>query len=146
MKMRLHRACILSALCAALAACASGPKLSTVQIPNVPPDQGRVYFYRTALLGTAVQPAIVLNGQKVGDCQPGGVFYEDIRPGDYEASVATEVERKVTFTMAGGEEKFVRCYITMGLFVGHGNLELVAPEEARGNIHDLSFVAGGKMQ
>jgi hypothetical protein len=105
----------------------------------MPAGEGRVYFYRTSLLGAAVQPGIDLNGKHIASCAPGGVSVADAPPGNYEAYVATEVEHKLTFTLDAGEEKFVRCYISMGFFVGHGNVELVDPKEAREDIDGLSF-------
>jgi uncharacterized lipoprotein YajG len=124
-----------------LAGCASGPKLSEMQnkIPSLSPDQGRIYFYRTSIVGMAVQPGIDLNGKTVGTCAPNGVFFADVTPGNYEASITTEVERKLTFTVEKGEEKFVRCYISMGFFVGHGIVELVDPTEGRSDIRDLAY-------
>jgi len=140
--MKILQACVLLSLGGLLAACAGGPKLSESNVPSIPQDQGRIYFYRTQVIGVAVQPSIRLNGNKVGDCQPNGVFFKDVAPGDYEATVTTEVEHKLTFTIAKSEEKYVRCYITFGLFVGHAVLELVDPEEARGKIAGLSLTAG----
>jgi hypothetical protein len=61
-----------------LAACASGPKYSDVKssIPPLSSDKGRIYFYRSnSMGGAAIQPNITLNGEKVGDSQPGGFFY-----------------------------------------------------------------------
>jgi len=129
-------------VCLAASGCASGPKLSEVQstIPRLADGQGRVYFYRTSILGAAVQPSIRVNDHTVGSCTPQGVFYKDLAPGSYQASVETEVERHLTFTLDANEEKYVRCYISMGFFIGHGNLELVDPAEARGDMKDLSFV------
>lgn len=137
---------LLLVFCVLLAACASGPKLSTVQsgLPTVPDSKGRVYFYRTQVFGTAVQPGIHLNGEKVGNCVPRGVFFKDVEPGKYEATVETEVERKLTFTMAAGEEKYVRCYVSMGLFVGRGHLELVSPAEASGEVLKLNYTGQDK--
>jgi hypothetical protein len=131
----------LLAICAVLGGCASGPKLNSVQdtIPKLPDDRGRVYFYRTQVLGFAIQPSINLNGQKVGSCVPNGVSIADMAPGSYVATAATEVEHKVSFSLDKGEEKFIRCEISMGLFVGHANLELVDPATGRGEIQDLSF-------
>ena len=128
--------------CLAASGCASGPKLSEVQgsIPRPAEGQARVYFYRIAVLGAAVQPVIRVNDHTVGACTPQGVFYKDLAPGSYEATVATEVERRLTFTLDANEEKYVRCYISMGFFIGHGNLELVDPAEARGEMKDLSFI------
>jgi Protein of unknown function (DUF2846) len=131
-----------------LAGCATGPKFSDVQggLPKLPASEGRVYFYRTSILGFAVQPGIYLNGKEVGDCAPNGVFFKDLPPGDYEARVSTEVERKVTFEVDKGEEKFIRCRIGMGLFVGHGILELIDPAKARKDIAGLSYVGTQKPQ
>src|ERR1700686_5101650 len=82
-----------------LAACASGPKYSDVKssIPPLSSDQGRVYFYRSnSMMGSAIQPSIMLNGEKVGDSKPGGFFYVDRPPGNYEVVCGTEVERKAS--------------------------------------------------
>jgi hypothetical protein len=103
-------------------------------------NQQRIYFYRTQVLGAAVQPSIRVNNQKVGSCVPNGVFYKDFVPGNYEITVETEVERKLTLSIAASDEKYIRCYITMGFFVGHGNLELVDPAEARRDTQNLSFI------
>ncbi len=125
-----------------LAGCASGPKLTDMQdkIPALSPDQGRVYFYRENTgFGAAIQPGINLNGKTVGSCTPNGVFFKDIPPGEYQASVATEVERTLSFTIERGEEKFVRCYVSFGIFVGRGQVELVDPAKARTDMRDLAY-------
>jgi len=139
--MRLAKMVPFAASCLLLASCASGPKFSEAggSIPPVPAGEGRVYFYRTSLLGAAVQPGIDLNGKHIASCAPGGVSVADAPPGNYEAYVATEIEHKLTFALDPGEEKFIRCYISMGFVVGHGNLELVDPKEARDDIKDLAF-------
>jgi hypothetical protein len=137
-----RRLAILSLATLTLAGCATGPKLSESTVPPVAAGKGRVYFYRTQVVGFGVQPSILLNGDKVGDCTPNGVFYKDVAPGDYEASTATEVEHKLTFAVAAGDEKYVRCYISIGIVIGHGNLELVAPEEAKPDIASLSLTGG----
>ena len=140
--MRKLELVLLLGNCLLLAACAGGPKFSEASggIPKIPEGDGRIYFYRTQfLLGAAVQPTVYLNGQKVSSCAPQGVSIADVAPGNYEASVATEVERKVTFTVAAGEEKFVRCYTSPGFFIGHANVELVDPTEGRSDIQGLSF-------
>jgi len=63
-----------------LAACAtSGPKFSemTASMSPAKPDIGRIYFYRTTVLGAAVQPSVRLNGEVVGKAVPNGFFYVD---------------------------------------------------------------------
>jgi hypothetical protein len=124
-----------------VSACASGPKFAEIKgnISAMPEGQARIYFYRTQVFGAAVQPSIILNQEKVGSCEPGGVFYTDVEPGKYEANVQTEVERRLTMVLGPGEEKYVRCYISFGIIVGRANLELVSPAEAKEDIQDLSF-------
>lgn len=128
-------------LTAMLMGCASGPKLSEAQagLAKLADGEGRIYFYRAQATGFAVQPSIYLNGQKIGDCEPHGVFVADVPPGDYAATTATEVEHKVSFTVAAGEEKFVRCRIGIGIVVGHAILDLVEPTKARREMQDLAF-------
>lgn len=140
--MKKPKLALLIAPCLLLAACASGPKFSDAStgIPKMPDGDGRIYFYRTQFMaGAAVQPTIYLNGQQVSSCAPKGVSIADVAPGNYKASVMTEVEHELTFAVAAGEEKFVRCYITMGLLIGHANVELIDPAKGRDEIQGLSF-------
>ena len=73
-----------------LSACAtSGPKFSdmTAEMSTTSkPGVGRIYFYRTSVLGAAVQPEVRLNGQAVGHAIPQGFFFVDCPPGNYEVS------------------------------------------------------------
>ncbi len=87
-----------------------------------------------------MQPSIRLNGQAVGSSVPGGVFFHDVTPGEYTVSTATEVERKITFPIAAGEERFVKTRISLGLFVGQVTPELVDGASARPTIAELSFI------
>jgi Protein of unknown function (DUF2846) len=117
-----------------LSACAtSGPKFSDMTAEmsaTSKPGVGRIYFYRTSVLGAAVQPEVRLNGQAVGHAIPQGFFFVDCPPGNYEVSTSTEVERKLTFTMEADQTRYVRLNISMGFLVGHVYGELV--DEAKG--------------
>lgn len=131
--------------CALLAACASGPKYADVKSSIAPlaPAQGRIYFYRSnSMVGAAIQPSISLNGEKVGDSKPGGFFYVDRAPGNYEAVCGTEVERKATFTLSAGQELYVKTTISMGVLVGHVTPELVDPAEGLKAVQDLHYTPG----
>ncbi len=126
----MHRLKALAVLAAGLllAGCASGPKYADMKssIPPLAGDKGRIYFYRSSsMAGGAIQPKIVLNGAKVGSSKPGGFFYVDRAPGNYEVTCSTEVERKATFVLAAGQERFVKTSISMGLLAGHVTPELV---------------------
>jgi len=126
-----------------LSGCATGAKYEEVKstIPALAPSEGRIYFYRPSALGAAVQPDIKLNGQKVGTAKPHGFYFVDRAPGNYEVSAATETEKKLTFTLAAGQERFVRLKIQIGLLVGRIVPELVDRTEAEGELKDLSFIA-----
>jgi Protein of unknown function (DUF2846) len=75
---------------------------------------GRIYFYRTALIGAAVQPDVKLNGEVVGKAVPNGFFYADRPAGNYQVATETEVERKLTFTLERGQVRYARLNISMG--------------------------------
>jgi hypothetical protein len=53
--------------------------------------------------------------------------------------MGTEVERKLTFTLEAGQERFVRTSISLGLLVGRPHAELVDAKEAREEISTLSY-------
>lgn len=128
--------------CVTVANCASGPRFGNVErkLAALPPGMARVYFYRTGLLGAAVQPDVYLNGYRIGECVPNEVFYRDVWPGRFEAVAVTTTERRFTFSIAAGETKFVKCSVGVGLVFGHGQLETIDPVQARRAIQDLEFV------
>jgi uncharacterized protein DUF2846 len=118
-------ACCLFAL--ALSACASGVKFTEMNPSTMPQDQdsGRIFFYRTTVVGAALRPDIRLNGIKVGDAVAQGFFYVDRPSGNYEVVTSTEVDRKVTFVLEKGQTRFVKFSVSMGFFVGHVYGDLV---------------------
>src|SRR5690242_9854962 len=90
----LPRIIVLGAL-ALLDACAgaggpTGPTFAGVstQLPPVPADRARFYFYRDyepyESLG---RPYVTLNGEVAGISEPGGVFYRDEPSGTYLIAV-----------------------------------------------------------
>jgi Protein of unknown function (DUF2846) len=112
----------------ALDGCAtSGPTYTEFKptAPKLDAEKGRIYLYRSSVLGAAVQPAIKVNNDVVGAAQPLGFFYVDRKPGAYEISTTTEVERKLSLTLDAGQTRYVRLNISIGFFVGHVYPELV---------------------
>ena len=122
--------CLLVLL--ALGACATGKPYAeaAADIPPLAADAGRIFVYRTAVLGAAVQPSVRLNDAVVGTAVPGGFFVVDRPAGDYRISTATEVTRTLSMTLAPGQVRYVRLNVGMGFFVGHVWPELV--EDAQG--------------
>jgi Protein of unknown function (DUF2846) len=108
--------------------CASGPQFSDYakRLPQPNQGDGRIWLYRPQrVLGAAIQPAVTLNGQKVGTAQPGGFFYADRPAGNYEVGCTTEWTHKCHLTLAPQSNRYVRLNMMPGLFVGH-----VVPIEA----------------
>ncbi len=131
-----------------LIGCASGPEYQMIaaRIPTVPEAQGRIYFYRSSSpFGAAVQPDIRLNGEVVGQSIPGGFFFVDRPPGNYEANCTTETKQGLTFTLAAGETRYIATVITMGAFVGRVQPVLQDAEPAMQVISKLSYT-GNKVQ
>jgi hypothetical protein len=112
---------------AIMTGCATGPNYSQMKasIPALTPDNGRIYFYRTAILGAAVQPAVKLNSLEIGTAKPCGFFYVDRPPGNYVVETSTEVSRQLSLNLDTNQVRYVRLNISMGFFVGHVYPELV---------------------
>ena len=126
-----------------LSACAtSGPKFSEMgaTMAAAKPDMGRIYFYRTALIGAAVQPEVRLNGETVGKAVPNGFFYVDRPAGNYQVVTETEVEKKLTFTLEPGQVRYVRLDISMGFWVGHVYGELIDEDKAKSEIASTRYI------
>lgn len=128
-----------------LAACAtSGPTFTQMQA-NVPPvaaNTGRIYVYRTSVLGAAIQPSVKLDGAVVGDAVPGGYFFVDRPAGSYKISAKTEVDRIVSFTLQPGQTRYVRLDPSLGFFVGHISPELVDEQQGRTEIKECHYTGG----
>ena len=137
----LSRSIVTCLFAAFLVGCATGPKFSEVAITmDEPiPEQGRIYIYRTAVLGAAVQPEVRLNGETVGKAVPNGFFYVDRDPGHYKVSTSTEVERHLSFTLDKGQTRYVRLNISFGFFVGHVYPELVEDKVGEAEIQECSY-------
>lgn len=118
------KSCKLLALvfAATLVGCATGPEFAKYSATVQPParTEGRIWFYRPSkMMGAGVQPTVFLNGEKVGQAQPGCYFYVDRQPGNYEVKCTTEWSDKTSLTLAAGDERYVRLSLGIGLFVGH---------------------------
>jgi hypothetical protein len=118
MRKPLIRALFLAAT-VAFAGCAGGgeppgPRFADIaaQIPLVPPDRARFFFYRDYSLYDSLQrPYITLNGQPVVVSEIGGVSYRDVPPGTYVISVpysAIYPYKDKTATVTGGQTVYVK--------------------------------------
>ena len=132
-------ACVLLIL---LSACASsGPTFSEMQNSVMAPsgNMGRIYVYRTSILGAAIQPSVKLDGVTVGDAVPRGYFYIDKPAGSYKISTETEVDRAVSLTLEAGQTRYVRLDPTFGFVVGHISPILVEAGQGQSEIKDCHY-------
>jgi len=143
MTHRVATSITLLAIAIILSGCASGPKYSVVAstIPSLASTKGRIYFYRPSAFGAAVQPDIKLNGQRVGTAKPHGFYFVDQDPGNCEVTAATETEKKLTFVLEPGQERYVRLRVQMGVMVGRIIPELVDRDDALNEMKELSYIA-----
>jgi len=138
-----RRMATVALLAGILAGCATGPKYEEVRggFAPIPAAQGRVYFYRSANpIGSGIQPSVMLNGEKVGDSQPGGFFFVDRAPGSYEVNLTTEVERRLTFILESGQEQYVRMSVGLGVLVYRVYPELVDKKTGEEELRGLSYI------
>jgi hypothetical protein len=141
MKKTIQSAIVMAGAILVCTGCASGPRFAEVSktFPALSPGQGRVYVYRKAVLGAAVQPQVKLNGEAVGRAVPKGFFYVDRAPGEYKISTTTEVERSLSMLLGDGETRYVRLGISLGFFVGHVYPELVEDRVGEKEIQKCSY-------
>lgn len=122
--------------------CATGPKYSAIKgsLPQLAPKEGRIYFYRTGNpFGSAIQPDVNLNGEKIGRSTPGGFFFVDRSPGNYEVVLSTEVEKKLTFTLDRGQIRYVRMSVGLGAIVYRVFPTLVEETKGISEMKGLSY-------
>ena len=140
--MSLAMLAVFAAALLALGGCATtGPTYSKFKsaAPKLDPADGRIYIYRVSALGAAVQPEVKVNGDVVGTAVPFGFLLVDRKPGAYEISTATEVERKLSLTLEKGQTRYVRLNVSIGFFVGHIYPELVDNEVGEKELQECRF-------
>ena len=140
---KLHAGIVLAAAVLLFGCAASGPKLAEMQssMPALKQNQGRIYFYRTSsMMGAAIQPSVLLNGQAVGESKPGGFFFVDTAPGSQEVSTSTEVEKKLTFKLEPGQTRYVRTSISFGVLAGRVQPELVDNGTGDKELRETSYI------
>ena len=139
------RGMLIIAVLMLFVSCASGVPFTQLNPSLNPetPDTGRIFFYRATALGAALQPEIIMNGEKIGKSIAQGFFYLDLPPGEYEVVTSTEVKRKVSFVLDKDQTRYIRFNVSMGFFVGHVYGELVEPEVALKEIEKCKYVPPG---
>ena len=130
----------LGLLVLAVSACSGGlPFMGSAQVlPPIEPGKGRVFFYRTSMLGDAYTPEVLLNGERVGKLDQRGLLYRDVPPGSY-AATTTSTSKVANFSIAAGEKKYVR--FNSGFFESYVHPELVEPAKGEADAAGLTLLA-----
>jgi hypothetical protein len=109
-------------LAALLSACVGGGEppgtrfaAVAAQLPPVPPDRARIFFYRDyELYESQDRPYITLNGQPAAVAELGGVSYRDVTPGTYVISVpysAIYPNKDKTVTVGPGQTVYAKIQV-----------------------------------
>lgn len=110
-------------------------------MPAASADKARIFFYRTGSpIGSAIQPSIFLNDEKIGDPVPGGVFFCDVKPGNYVARVSTEVDKSAMIAAAAGRQYYVRMDWGFGWIVARVHMEAVPTSIGETETQTLSVI------
>jgi len=138
--MRFVKIFCFSVFLLAVSACSSGlPFMGSTQVfPPIEPGKGRVFFYRTSVLGDAYTPDVLLNGERVGKLDRRGVLYRDVPPGSY-AATTTSTSKVANFSVIAGEKKYVR--FNSGFFESYIHPELVDPAKGEADASGLTLLA-----
>jgi len=107
-------------------------------IPDLNPGDGRIYFYRYNPLGLLYQPAVMLNGEKIGYSQPGGFFYVDRPAGLYEIMV----DQKLSFALESNQTRYVALELTVFSITDSIYPKLVEESKALEFIKHLNYTQG----
>jgi hypothetical protein len=122
-----------SILLLAAASCTPPPTTASVAVPPIPPQEGRVWFYRhvdTADVNSTT-PYVRLNGAIAGVPEQGGAFYRDVPPGRYQITVDSEGNSprpSRDIVVAAGEQIYARIGLG-GSWNGQGFVITVEPRE-----------------
>jgi len=64
----------------------------------------------------------------------------DRKPGAYEITTTTEVERKLSLTLDKGQTRYVKLSLSIGFVVGHVYPELIDNDVARKEMESTRYV------
>ena len=113
----------------AAAATAAAP--AAAPAPEMSGAPGRIYFYRASILGTVLQPDVLINGKAVGKAVPKEYSYVDRPPGTYEVSTTLKDSRSLTFTLPPGASAYVEVNVIPGIIGGRAIPLLVDESEGK---------------
>lgn len=124
----------------AITACATGAKMSESPAANeaIADGKSRIVFYRTSILGAAIQPIVHVDGVDTARCAPNGVFTVDVVPGKHILSATTQGEHTSYVSTEAGQTTYVKCEVGFGL-IYQISLREVDAVKGKSETEKLSF-------
>ena len=106
---------------------------------------GRIYFYRDEeAFMAAVEPGIIVNGKWVGTARYGEVFFRDALPGRYEVFSTHNDDDVAAFTLAEGEQVYIKTVPRLDGLSTELTAVKVAPDTGAAEIRALELVQGNE--
>ena len=121
MNNRIHLFLAACAMAFLATGCAVRPvtfKEYSRSLPKLSAAEGRIWFYRLGGQGT-YQPAIVLDGQRIGVARPNKAFYVDVSAGQHQVVCTSEWAHKLDLNLAPQTTHFVRLHTVPGNAAHH---------------------------
>lgn len=118
--------------------CATGPSISErkTPLPALEQGKGRVFFYRSGIIGGAYQPDVTLNWNVVGKATPRGVYFRDVSPGSYTITTSM-TKQEISFVLGTGQTRYVRLSYSFGFKIYP---ELIEASVGEREIQDLRYI------
>lgn len=140
LKAILLSICLLVLSCG-FSGCASGPEYRTIaeRIPPLPEHSGRIYFYRTSIVGPFYRPDIQLDGKVVGTSVSGGFFFVDQPAGDHVIALAAGAEHGMKLSLDERQTRYVEGFVQIGLLESNMILKIADPTEGEKAVRGLKY-------
>ncbi len=71
-------------------------------------------YRHSVLFGDAIDPAVKLDGTKIGNSIPGGFFQVQTTPGAHEVSTTTEATYATTVTVSTNVDSYIKFHVAPG--------------------------------
>jgi len=108
-------------------------------LPALNPGQARIYVYRSSVMGFAVHPMVLLDGNGIGFMPVKRFFYVDRNPGHHVVEIDKFGAGILGVKLEAGQTQYVRIRLAGGLASPHIYAELVDEDVANSEMAGCKF-------
>jgi len=108
-------------------------------------NKAGLYVFRDSIIAPALKKDLWVDGECLGESATNVFFFKEIE-GDKEHTISTESQfspNTIKLTTQSGVNYYVRQYITMGVFIGGANLQVVDASQGQAAIKSLKMAQSG---